>query len=441
MNVDLEQSLDRLARSVGDAVAAERLGGQVHRMVARIRRRRAARRTATGVVGVGAAAAVVVGGVQYLGRESAPQPPAEPTPDMLVVPVDACGMTLGQLGWTGVGPVGIEAVEGPPTGREDGGVTLATEVVKHDAVELRLDATAPRYVAVDPQTGLVTGVPDAGEPFPEPDWALAGERFGIDDEALQTFHVSASMPLRDCDAAPDDFGPDTLLTPGTYEIHAMQVVHPTETYQGLDTFVAVGGPWRIEVPALIGTDVDADLTPEERAADQIDAWLAAPVANPDWVMPVCGAEAALDDGMPALELDVLADPSALGEPGGTTVPDAVVLKTTEGRYAIGNASPTARLVLMVDGVVVGYQFLDSEDLVDVDLAFGETQPFPLRTTTTLCGTGEGGTGEALPLPPGEYTAIATLDLLVKEIGGPGEEPDGSTYPYTAVSEPVTVHLD
>src|SRR5690606_1626508 len=252
---------------------------------------------------------------------------------------------------------------------------------------------------------------------------------------------SASMPLRDCDAAPDDFGPDTLLTPGTYEIHAMQVVHPTETYQGLDTFVAVGGPWRIEVPALIGTDVDADLTPEERAADQIDAWLAAPVANPDWVMPVCGAEAALDDGMPALELDVLADPSALGEPGGTTVPDAVVLKTTEGRYAIGNASPTARLVLMVDGVVVGYQFLDSEDLVDVDLAFGETQPFPLRTTTTLCGTGEGGTGEALPLPPGEYTAIATLDLLVKEIGGPGEEPDSSTYPYTAVSEPVTVHLD
>src|SRR5690606_27336785 len=177
MNVDLEQSLDRLARSVGDAVAAERLGGQVHRMVARIRRRRAARRTATGVVGVGAAAAVGVGGVQYLGRESAPQPPAEPTPDMLVVPVDACGMTLGQLGWTGVGPVGIEAVEGPPTGREDGGVTLATEVVKHDAVELRLDATAPRYVAVDPQTALVTGVPDAGEPFPEPDWALAGERF------------------------------------------------------------------------------------------------------------------------------------------------------------------------------------------------------------------------------------------------------------------------
>ena len=34
--------------------------------------------------------------------------------------------------------------------------------------------------------------------------------------------------------------------------------------------------------------------------------------------------------------------------------------------------------------------------------------------------------------------VAAPDLTVKEIGGPGEEPDGSTYPYTAVSEPVTI---
>src|SRR5690606_7417135 len=112
----------------------------------------------------------------------------------------------------------------------------------------------------------------------------------------------SSMPLRDCDAAPDAFGPDALLSPGTYEIHAMQVVHPTETYRGMDTFVAVGGPWPIEVPER--ADGDAQLTAEQAAAaDQINRWMIEPVANPDQVMPRCGARAVLDDGSTPLVLD------------------------------------------------------------------------------------------------------------------------------------------
>lgn len=80
MTIDLESSLDQLARSVHDDEVAARMNGQVHRMVAQIRRRRAARYTATGVVSVGAVAAVAVAALQ-LADPDAPTPVAPATED------------------------------------------------------------------------------------------------------------------------------------------------------------------------------------------------------------------------------------------------------------------------------------------------------------------------------------------------------------------------
>ena len=37
-------------------------------------------------------------------------------------------------------------------------------------------------------------------------------------------------------------------------------------------------------------------------------------------------------------------------------------------------------------------------------------------------------------------SVAVSLYAFPRLGGPGEEPDGRTYPFTAVSEPVTVTL-
>jgi len=90
MNVDLETSLDQLARSVHDDAVAERMTGQVHQMVAQIRRRRAARYTASGLVSMGTVAAVAVVGVQLAGRNATPGPVAT-QPDATAVAWPGCG--------------------------------------------------------------------------------------------------------------------------------------------------------------------------------------------------------------------------------------------------------------------------------------------------------------------------------------------------------------
>lgn len=459
MNNDLEQALAQMAHSVQDDGTPDRIHGQVRHMVGRIRRRRAARHTATGVVGVGAVAAIAVGGVQLVDdRDDGAASPAAPTPHLLDPPQDACGLSLAELGWTGAGPVSLEPYEDAPTGREDGGVSLSTHVVKREDVTLSLDASAPRFVAVDPQTGHVVGVPAEDTTGWEPDWAAAVDELGLDEEQAQEFMSSASMPLRDCDADPDDLGPEANLDAGTYDIHAMQVLHPEETYQGLDTFVAVGGPWSVDVgdadasddpgsdeqPPPTGEGDDdgrPELTPEQREArDQIEAWKADPVQNPEGVMPRCGAEAVLDDGSTPLVLDPPLGEEALDVSAGR-FESTVTMRTRDGQYVIGNAAGAgATLALMQDGVVVGYQWLDSEDLTQVDLQPEQTLEIPLRGNRSLCGTGEGGQGPELPLPPGTYQAVAVVDVMLKEVGVPGGRAESVTRTVPVMSEPTEVTI-
>lgn len=425
MSIDLEQELARVAGSVHDDAAAERMSGQVRTMVGRIKRRRAARHTAQGMVGIGAVAAVVLGGAQLAGRPGTVAPPAASTDPTATAEPSQCGATVTDPDPEAGSVVGL-AVEVVPD--LDGSVDSAEVTVSFTG---QVDEIAT--LEGDPQLVITQ------------DGVVVSQRATL-SSIVQSKSALPSYSFSQSPTACSSVGaPGARLPAGEYELRATQWV----TFPDSARPVQLVGTAPLIIAGSDGssdgaepTQPGADLTGEELAKAQVERWLAAPEANPAGVFPRCGTRAydVIDDGMPALELDLLADPTALAEPGGATVPDAVVLKTTEGRYAIGNAAPLARLVLLSDGVVVGYQFLDSEELVTIDLADGETMPFDLRTTTALCGTGEGGQGEELPLPAGEYTAIASLDILVKEIGGPGEEPDGRTYPVTAVSEPVTVRI-
>ena len=411
MSFDLEGELSRLAQSVHDDGAGDRMHGQVRHMVGRIKRRRAARRTATGAVGVGAVAAVALGGMQLAGRPDG-SPPAAPTAGPQTG-FGQCGSTITDPN-PGADPVvGLDAFvrevsdEGlAPFALLDVSFTGQTEAIE-DIGEIRMVA-ARDQVVVSPLATL-SGV---RESFP-PSYSFEQSMVSCED----------GSPLS-----------------GSYEIYALQELSVQDA-SGLTQ--VLGGAWVVTIgePSVSGPTAEPEPEPDQEpdptadAQAALDAMVASPVQNPGLLFPRCGTVAveALDDGMPVIELDLV--DAELTLPSGGSHSSTVLLHTTEGAYAIGNASPNATLVVLKDGVVVGYQWLDPEGLTDVDLADGQMQEFPVLATMNLCGTGEGGQGPAVPLPAGEYTMMAALDVMMKESGYPGAEPDGRTYTITAVSEP------
>lgn len=416
MRIDLERALADVAATVHDDATAERMSGQVRHMVTRVRRRRAVRHTAQGVASVGALAVIGVAATSLGGPLRGPEvAPATASPDATLpsdpAPALSCG---GDVPDPTTAPLTLELVSAPDADR--GASTTVEAALRNtggEDVDLE-DWVMFELVAV--ADGRVVGTMAGG-----------GSEEGLlpVDGPVRPGDLAAEIRTTTGFASCDD--PATMLRPGGYTLVGRLLADVG------DAVVVVASeplPFTVTEP-----EREVGALESERALEA----LLTIARETDGPFPVCGTKPWLDDGMPALELDYVAGATDLAVPT-TTLPGGVVLKTTEGRYAIAKASPVARVVLLRDGVVVGVPFLDPEAVVDVDLAAGETQPFDLLTTTALCGTGEGGTGATLPLPAGEYTAIAALDLTVKEIGGPGEEPDGSTYPYTAVSEPVTVTL-
>lgn len=413
MNIDLEGELSRLAQSVHDDGATDRMSGQVRHMVGRIKRRRAARHTAQGAVGIGAAAAVAFGGVQLAGRPDVTPPAETPSPTSSPTPT-ATAADFGRCGSAVI----------PPNGGADPGVEFDAEV---DGVEV----SGPDAVSL---TGSLTGSIDVleAEQVMRTVVALDGVVVGnLGELASQRLDgdrtlYSFDQPLVSCEDG------TTRLPAGDYELYA-HLDGLTEGGEGVTE--ALFGPWMITVAPDGDEAGNENVTSEEHdALVTLNEMVSFPAENPDGIFPMCGTDsyAALDDGMPVIELDL--DEPELSLPAGDTYEGTVQLRTTEGHYAIANASPVATLVILRDSVVVGYQWLDPEGLEDVDLADGETQEFPVLGTMNFCGTGEGGTGSLQALPPGEYRIMAALDLMVKETGRPGEEPDGTTYPFTAVSE-------
>lgn len=414
MRIDLERALADVAATVHDDATAERMSGQVRHMVTRVRRRRAVRHTAQGVASVGAVAVIGVAATSLGGPLRGPEvAPATASPDATLptTPAPPLSCTGGVPDPT-VAPLALELTSAADAER-GASTTVEARLRNTDGADLELEGWR-MFELVAVADGRVVGTMAGGG---SESGTLPADSVLRPGDAAE---VTTTTRFASCD------DPATTLPAGDYTLVGQ-------------ILAGVGDA----VVAAVSEPVPFTVTgPEEVSAPEPERTLEALLAEAqetDGPFPVCGTKPWLDDGMPALELDYVADAADLAVPT-TTVPGGVVLKTTEGRYAIADASPLARVVLLRDGVVVGVPFLDPEGLADVDLAAGETQPFDLLTTTALCGTGEGGTGETLPLPAGEYTAIAALDLMVEEIGGPGEEPDGSTYPYTAVSEPVTVTL-
>ena len=399
MRIDLERALADVAATVHDDVTADRMSGQVWHMVTRVRRRRAVRHTAQGVAGIGAVAVIGVAATSLGGPlRGAEVAPATASPDATLPPAPLPALSCGS-GVPGATAAPLALELGGAAGAERGASTTVAATLRNtDGADLELEGWRT-FEVVAVADGRVVGT-----------MAGAGSESGTlpADSVLRpggAAEVTTTTGFASCD------DPATTLPAGDYTLVGRLLVGVGDV-----DVAAVSEP----VPVTV-TGPEEGASELERALT-LEALLAA-AQETDGPFPVCGTKPWLDDGMPALELDYVAGAADLAVPA-TVLPGGVVLKTTEGRYAVANASPLARVVLLRDGVVVGVPFLDPEDLADVDLAAGETQPFDLMTTTALCGTGEGGSGEALPLPAGEYTAIAALDLMVKEIGGPGEEPDG-----------------
>ncbi|WP_250445222.1 hypothetical protein [Actinotalea sp. C106] len=440
MKIDLEQALNDMARSVQDDDASARMHGRVRQMVTIVRRRRAARHTAVGMVGVGAAAALAFGGLQLADvAVDEPVPPAGPSDD--VVPTsDACGLTLGEMGWVQDGPVTLELVDEAPRGRTDGGLSIETQVSETE-VELELWGST-RYVAVDPSTGRVAGVPEDDDW--EPDWDAVVDMVG--PEEAQRFMSSTSMPLWDCadgEAAP---GPENPLGPGEYDVYAMREIRTVQQVNGGREFVAVGGPWRIETgPDAEGAEDATSDQPSEGASEEsfseeetaalvtLNELVSYGNEDPTAAFPQCGTSVdVLDDGPRDLVLDLdLA--STVIEEGGVFV-GTVDLRMVGAGSVVGRVDTAgATLVVVRDGVVVSHQPVEAGGVINVELQEGAVQEIPLHGSRNLCGTGEGGDGPALPLPLGEYQVMALVEVTLEERGTGEGETTRLTGSFTAMS--------
>lgn len=202
--------------------------------------------------------------------------------------------------------------------------------------------------------------------------------------------------------------------------------------------VATAGPQE-PTPSATGSATptpEPTTTPPVLARPEADAALAALLAAPSGEFPACGSEVALDDAAP-LALDPLQLPTTVRP--GEDLSGPVTLRTTDGRSVIGNASGAgATVVLVRDGVVVGRPYRDAEDTTLVDLGPQDGVEQPGAGAATLC-TGTETPG--LPLPEGEYTAYAVLEVLLKEVTTADGEASAVTELTRAVSPGLAVRVE
>lgn len=194
----LHEHLDALAASIDDGATAERLLTQVGPMIGRVRRRRAARRTVTGVAAVGLVGAVAVGGTRPLGGPVL----APPASAGLDTEVWGCGAepAAGEVADAGALAIGgvVVAVVGEVL--DESALDLApVEVAIGAAGAVTLDGTASVLVVSD---GIVLAGPVTGT---QPD-AGADGMTGVDAPAF-------ALPLVSCGpaAAPLPAGTYTLV--------------------------------------------------------------------------------------------------------------------------------------------------------------------------------------------------------------------------------------
>lgn len=391
MRIDLERALHDVASSVHDDATADRMAGQVRHMVTRVRRRRAARHTANGLVGVGAAAAIAVTTTQILrydgaGDRVAPAGETSPT----AAPADGFGTCGGRL----TAPEGQDLALQLDVHETVGG---APEVTVRAGT--RLD-TADDPVLVLARDGVVVSPVARSHTVLQPDPAV---------------HVVEPALVSCQDGEP--------LPAGEYEVWARQEV----TREDGTRVAVVGGPQTLTVP-----DAPAD------AAEAVQARIAEIVAARELAdhFPFCGAV------LPTpIEDPLLVATPVLPADGATAAPGEALLVSVElrsggGRHVLATAAQTGTVVLLVDGVVVGYQDVET-DVGLVDLGPDDAVTLPARGAARLCGT-DGPDVDGLALPPGQYQAVVVLDVALKEVVEAGGDVRSTSEPYPVVTEPFTV---
>ena len=401
MSIDLETSLAELARSVHDDAVATRMSGQVRHMVTRIRRRRAARHAATGVLSVGTLAAAVVGGLHLADRSGAPLPPAgtssPSTP--LVFQIPECG---------------DPTTESPGPG----GPTVSAELPAAVALGTELEAT----LRIDAHGAEILG--SAGTAWVARDGVVVSTSLGVAEatleEGAERHRITAS--LVSCDTGEP-------LSPGDYQMYFGQQVMTSESNGWVDV---TSGPW----PFVIGPDDRAELAEQAEQFElqaQLDALLAQPPSSDPF--PSCGSAVPDGDDLP-LALDLTLAEQVY--PAGELVQTQATVHTTAGRTVIANAPTSGALIVLVrDGVVVGRGYWDPEDVDILDLGPDDTQVVPAIGRLSLCTTPLTEAGGP-DLPDGAYQAYAVMEVMLKEI----TEASGDAYSITeliaARSAPVDI---
>jgi len=383
MNIDLETSLDQLARSVHDDAVAERMTGQVHQMVAQIRRRRAARYTASGLVSMGTVAAVAVVGVQLAGRNATPGPVAT-QPDATAVAWPGCGDAAPAAPVADETQMYLEGSAGPEVVAGDD-VPVTVRLVNGGTETLSWASAAPIELAVV-SNGLV--VATASVP------GNSGE-FGPGDR----WQSADPVTLVAC-------GGDTPLDPGEYKMFAAVTLTLADGPRDL-----VAGPWPFTI-----TEAPAS------AADPF---------------PACGSVVPSGDD-PVLALDL-----ALGEgvyASGGTLETVATVRTTNGRTVIGNAPIAGALIVLAkDGVVVGRGDSATGDVDILDLAAYQTVQVAATGQLSLCSIPQTGAVRD-GLPAGTYQAYAVMEVMLKEVTEARGEATSVTELVAVRSNPVDVTI-
>lgn len=436
MSVDLEQSLAQLAGSVHDDAAVERMSGQVRHMVTRIRRRRAARHAGQGVLGVGAVAAVTFGGMQLTGR-----PPAAPPATQ--GPTEGTSTTATSTAVCG---------EAPPAASDD-----------PRAGAYLLNALVPREVPFGEAVPVSTSVQRTTDGSPPVTWGEATP-LSLELMVLQDGVVVATTLVVFADLEPDMSPEDVLITgeryyfptcgggesrdpldpagstlaPGDYTIVATERLLPAD---GGDELVVQGGPWDLTV-----TDPDAAAPDGEELTDDAEravaaAELAALLArSPSGTFPSCGSAVPTDDDAPlALDLDPALGVSPVAP--GTRIGTSVDLRATGGRQVMANVPTTgAVLVVVKDGVVVGRDFRDPEDVSMLSLGTEGSVQLTLTGSLSLC-TDPVQETPTHGLPAGTYDVYAVVDVMLKEIIEADGEAVSNSDLLTVRSNAVTVTVE
>jgi hypothetical protein len=401
MSHDLERAFDELADAAAHAaehglLAAPSVEPTLHRLVTSVRRRRAVRASAAGVLAlavvVGTAGAVNAGlsGVTppaVSPTVTPPTPPATSAPAALPTGLQ-CGATdeyLQTLGdpYRTTNVVGITS-PGFPTTNVDG-VPAATITVDNIAAE-KLDLTdaAPTLVLVRDGVVVGGGALDRGTRGP----ALAGES--------TEYEMSHAPTACQADFAQVGSGNNSLEA-GQYA--AWVVV--TATPLGQATAVQnVGGPW-----ALTLVDPYATTPPAAVSVDDVFPCGQVPAVTERTLPDVAGLMLAAD-----IPDQWGADPETWG----------ATLTGADERTVTGQVRVDLRLVFVgADGFVAGRTFSGDDALTRFSVSSGSPAALTGSGEPARCGTGTVGTD--LSMPAGTYWAWPYAEVSVESV----THPDGS----------------